>query len=169
MSKKFVTFMAGLMAAIILLSLLLSLFASTAQAASSSEIKKQIAALKEEKKEIDAQIKEVKGQLSANTDEIEDIVARKDAIDQEIQLLHQQIDNINQQVATYALLIADKQDELDDATTRLEELQVKNKARIRAMEEEGEISYWEVPGFAHEWDFWDLEVQNLFKWLQETE
>ena len=122
--------------------------------ASSSEIKKQIAALKEEKKEIDAQLKEVKGQLSANDDEIESIVAQKDSIDQEIQLLHQQIDNINQQIATYSLLIADKQDELDDATTRLQELQVKNKARIRAMEEEGEISYWTIIFKAN--DFSDL-------------
>ena len=142
--KRWVSVMAGVMAAIMLLSLILSLIPTRAGAASSSEIKKQIAALKEEKKEIDAQLKEVKGQLKENSNEIKSIVARKDAIDQEVQLLHQQIFNINQQVATYALLIADKQDELDDASSRLEELQQKNKERIRAMEEEGELSYWSV-------------------------
>ena len=142
--KRMVSILAGIMAAIMLLSLILSLIPTHVHGASSSEIKKQIAALKEEKKEIDAQLKEVKGQLSANDDEIEGIVAQKNAIDQEIQLLHQQIDNINQQVATYALLIADKQDELDDANTRLEELNQKNKERLRAMEEEGEISYWSI-------------------------
>jgi len=136
--------MSGVMAAVMLLSLILSLIPTKAGAASSSEIKKQIAALKEEKKEIDAQLKEVKSQLKENTNEIKGIVAQKDAIDQEVQLLHQQIFNINQQVATYALLIADKQDELDEASTRLEELQQKNKERIRAMEEEGELSYWSV-------------------------
>lgn len=142
--KRWVSVMAGIMAAIMLLSLILSLIPTKAGAASSSEIRKQIAALKEEKKEIDAQLKEVKNQLKENDNEIEGIVSRKNAIDQEIQLLHQQVDNINQQVSTYALLIADKQDELDDATHRLEELQQKNKERIRAMEEDGKLSYWSV-------------------------
>ena len=136
------------------MSLILSLIPHSAYAASSSEIKKQIEALKEEKKEIDAQLKEIKGQFDANEDEIEGIVAQKNAIDQEIQLLHQQIDNINQQVVTYALLIADKQDELDDANTRLEELNQKNKERIRAMEEDGDISYWSIIFKAN--DFSDL-------------
>ena len=142
--KRWVSVMAGVMAAIMLLSLILSLIPTRAGAASSSEIRKQIAALKEEKKEIDAKLKDVKSQLSANDDEMEGIVANKNAIDQEIQLLHQQIDNINSQVATYALLIADKQDELDDAKTRLADLNEKNKERLRAMEEEGAISYWAV-------------------------
>ena len=152
--KRLVSIMAGVMAAIMLLSLILSLIPTNAGAASSSEIKKQISALKEDKKEIDAKLKEVKGQYDANFDEIEGIVAQKDAIDQEIQLLHQQVDNINQQIATYSLLIADKQDELDDAEARLEELQEKNKARIRAMEEGGEISYWTIIFKAN--DFSDL-------------
>lgn len=152
--KRWVSIMAGVMAAIMLLSLILSLIPTKVGAASSSEIKKQIAALKEEKKDIDAQLKEVKGQFDANYTEIEGIVAQKDSIDQEIQLLHQQVDNINQQVATYSLLIADKQDELDDAEARLEQLQEKNKARIRAMEEEGEISYWTIIFKAN--DFSDL-------------
>ena len=152
--KRWVSVMAGVMAAIMLLSLILSLIPTKVGAASSSEIKKQIAALKEEKKEIDAQLKDVKSQLKANDNEIEGIVAQKNAIDQEIHLLHQQINNINQQVATYALLIADKQDELDEATVRLEELQQKNKERIRAVEEEGELSYWSVIFKAN--DFSDL-------------
>ena len=142
--KRWVSVMAGVMAAIMLLSLILSLIPTRAGAASSSEIRKQLSALKEDKKEIDAKLKEVKGQLKDNTNEMKGIVSQKDAIDQEIQLLHQQIDNINYQVASYALLIADKQDELDDANFRLDELNEKNKERLRAMEEEGEVSYWSV-------------------------
>ena len=142
--KRWVSVMAGVMAAVMLLSLILSLIPTKVGAASSSEIRNQIAALKEEKKDIDAQLKEIKSQLKDNDNEIEGIVARKDTIDQEIQLLHQQVDNINYQVASYALLIADKQDELDDATFRLDELNEKNKERLRAMEEDGEVSYWSV-------------------------
>jgi len=142
--KRWVSVMAGCLAAIMLLSLILSLIPTRVGAASSSEIRKQISALKEEKKEIDAKLKDVKSQLKENDNEIGSIVARKDTIDQEIQLLHQQIDNINYQVASYALLIADKQDELDDANLRLDDLNEKNKERLRAMEEDGEVSYWAV-------------------------
>ncbi len=142
--KRWVSVMAGIMAAIMLLSLILSLIPTRVGAASSGEIRQQIAALKEEKKEIDAQLKEVKSQLKENNNEISSIVARKDTIDQEIQLLHQQMDNINHQVVTYALLIADKQDELDDANYRLDDLNAKNKERLRAMEEDGALSYWAV-------------------------
>ena len=65
-------------------------------------------------------------------------------IDQEIQLLYSQITNINEQIAAYNILIADKQDELDEAETRYSMLNEANKNRIRIMEEEGEVSYWEV-------------------------
>ena len=142
--KRWVSVMAGVMAVIMLLSLILSLIPTKVGAASSSEIRKQISALKEEKKEIDAKLKNVKSQLKENDNEIGSIVARKDAIDQEVQLLHQQIENINYQVSSYALLIADKQDELDMANLNLDALNEKNKERLRAMEEDGDVSYWAV-------------------------
>ena len=142
--KRWVSVMAGVMAVIMLLSLILSLIPTKVGAASSSEIRKQISALKEEKKEIDAKLKDVKSQLKENDNEIGSIVARKDAIDQEVQLLHQQIENINYQVSSYALLIADKQDELDMANLNLDALNEKNKERLRAMEEDGDVSYWAV-------------------------
>ena len=142
--KLWVSILAGLMAAIMLLSLVLSLIPTSVSAASSSEIRKQLNKLKEEKSEIAAQIKEVKSLYNANENEIEDLVSQKNAIDQEITLLHQQVDNINQQIAAYSVLIADKQDELDDAQARLADLNEKNKERIRAMEEEGKLSYWSI-------------------------
>ena len=152
--KKWVSILAGVMAAIMLLSLILGLIPSKVSARSSSEIRKQLNALKEEKKELAAQIKEVRGQYNANSDEIDALVAQKNGIDQEITLLHQEVDNINQQIASYALLIADKQDELDNAQVRLDYLNQKNKERIRAMEEEGKLSYWSIIFKAN--DFSDL-------------
>ncbi len=115
-----------------------------AEAASSSEIRKQLNELKEQKKELQAQIKEVRGQYEENENEMLDMVNQKNVIDQEISILHSQIDNINSQLASYSLLIADKQDELDGAEARLNDLSEKNKERIQAMEEEGDMSYWEV-------------------------
>ncbi len=142
--KKIVSILAGIMAFVMILSLLLSLLPTRALAASSSEIRNQINDLKDQKQDIQAQIEDVKKQYQENEDEIADIVARKNVIDQEIGLLNAQILVMNEEVAAYNLLIADKQDELDEATDRLNQLNAEYKERIRIMEEEGEVSYWEV-------------------------
>ena len=142
--KRMVSILAGLMAFIMLLSLMLSLLPTRVNAASSSEIRKQINQLKKEKEEIKDKIAEVQEQYEQNEDEIADIIARKNVIDQEIQLLYTQIENMNEQLAAYNILIADKQDELDVAEDRYAVLNEENKLRIRTMEEEGELSYWEV-------------------------
>ena len=142
--KRMVSILAGIMAAVMLLTLILGLLPTRASAASSSEIRKQINALKEEKKQIQEKIAEVKEQYKANENEIADIIAKKSVIDQEVQLLNTQITNINDQIKAYNVLIADKQDELDNAEGRYATLNEENKVRVRTMEEEGELSYWEV-------------------------
>ena len=133
-----------LIACLLTAVMVFSMFPYTAQAASSSEIRSQINDLKEEKKELQEQIDKVRSQYQANEDEMVNLVGQKDVIDQEIALLHEQVKNINTQIASFGLLIADKQAELDEAQSRLTELNEKNKERIQAMEEEGNISYWEV-------------------------
>ena len=60
--------------------LLLQLTPFSAGAVSSPEIKRQIAALQEQKKEITNQIKAVKEQYQQNENEISDIIARKNEI-----------------------------------------------------------------------------------------
>ncbi len=145
MNKKIVTIMAGIMAAIMLLSLLLSVLVSVAQAApSSSEIEDQIAQLEKEydkqKQELDA----LESQLAENNKQIKNMVARKNDIDRQIVILNEQVVTINQIVSAYNLQIADKQDELDAAEEKLALLQEAYKDRIRAMEEQGNMSYWSV-------------------------
>ena len=142
--KRLVSILAGVMAAVMLLSLIFSLIPTPASAASSSEIRKQINQLKKEKEEIKDKIKEVKEQYKENEDEIANIIAKKNVIDQEIQLLHTEIVNINEQIAAFNILIADKQEELTTAEDRYFALNEDNKMRIRTMEEDGEVSYWEV-------------------------
>ena len=114
------------------------------EAASSSELKEQLEALEKEKDKIDSQLKELEAKLSDNLGEMEKIIAQKDIIDQEIFTLYQKTVNINQQIAVYSAMIADKQEELDQAQAHLAELNEKNKERIRAMEEDGIMSYWSV-------------------------
>lgn len=142
--KRFVAILAGIMAGIMILSLLLSILPTRAWAASSSEIRKQINALQQDRKDIKTQIADLKEQYQATTDEIADMVERKNIIDQEIGLLHTEIININEQLSAYSVLIADQQEELDRAQARFDQLNADCKTRIQAMEEEGTVSYWAV-------------------------
>lgn len=152
--KKLVSLLAGIMAAVLLLTLIFSILPMRAAAASSSEIRKQINSLQEDRKDIKNQITELQAQYDATSDEISGIVARKNVIDQEIGLLHAEIININEQISAYSVLIADQQEELDAAQARYNQLNADCKTRIQAMEEEGTISYWEVLFKAN--DFSDL-------------
>lgn len=143
-NKKFlVSLLAGIMALIMVLSLIAGLL-PRASAASSSEIKDQINNMEKEQEEMQKQIDALKAQQKENLTEIQDICSQKSIIEQQVGLLHEQIDSMNEQIAAYALLIADKQEELDEAEAHLAELNEKNKERIRAMEEDGAVSYWSV-------------------------
>ena len=145
--KVWVSIMAGLLAALMILGILagaLPVYTSAEEKKSSSEIKEEIKDWKEKKEEIAAQIKELEGKISDNMDKMEEIVEQKNLTDQKVFLLHQQIQNITEQIAAYNDLIANKQEELDKATARYQELNAKNKERIRAMEENGSLSYWSV-------------------------
>jgi len=152
--KLWIAILAGFLALILVFGLVASVLPSLVHAASLSELEQQLKELKEEKKGIDGKIGELEGQLSDNLSDMKEIVSQKDTIDQEIFMLHSQTANLNAQISTYSLLIADKQDELDEAQDRLETLNAKNKERIRAMEENGSLSYWSVLFKAN--DFADL-------------
>ena len=136
--------LAGVLALAMLLSLIAGFVPMQAKAATSSELKVQLDALRAQNAAIGAELTALRSQISENNSEIEQMVAEKNIIDQEIFLLYQQINNINNQIATYSMLIADKQEELLAAQEKYNDLWDKNRERIQAMEEEGEISYWSV-------------------------
>ena len=143
--KLMVSILAGLMAAVMIFGLVASILPTPAGAAkSSAQIQQEINQMKEQLKKNKNEVAKLEGQLSDNMDKMEDIVAQKNLIDQQIFLYHEQVQNITQQIAAYSDLIADKQMELDEATARWQELSEKNKERIRAMEEDGKLSYWSV-------------------------
>ncbi len=142
--RLWVSILAGILAAVMLLSLIVSLLPQRASAASSSEIKKQIEALEGDQAEMQEQIDALKAQQDSNLSDIRALAEQKSIIEQQVGLIHAQVQNMNDQIAAYAVLIADKQTELDEAETHLAELNAKNKQRIRAMEESGELSYWSV-------------------------
>ncbi len=162
--KLLVSILAGFMALVMLLGLIAGFIpAASASALSSSELKKQLDSLKQDKAAIDAEIKKIKGDIKENNNDMKEMVEQKNLIDQEIFLLYQQESNINDQISTYSLLIADKQEELVAAETNFAQLTEQNKDRIQSMEEEGEVSYWSVLFEAN--DFSDL--LDRFNMIQE--
>ena len=141
---KHPTHFTSLLSLVLAAVLMLTLVPVPAQAAKSTEIQSEINGLKAENKEIQAEINAIRSKYNANASEIQELVEKKNAIDQEIALLSAQMDNINEQISAYSQMIADTQDELDIAQFTLNGLSEKHKLRIRAMEEEGTVSYWEV-------------------------
>ena len=147
MFKKKLTknILAGLLAMLLIFGMVAdSLPAPASAAKSSAQIQQEINQMKEQLKNNKAEVARLESQLSKNMDQMEDIVANKNLIDQQIFLLHDQVQNLNKQIAVYNTLIADKQAELDKATANWKALSDKYKERIRAMEEDGKLSYWSV-------------------------
>ena len=121
-----------------------SVLPAKVNALSSDEIQEQIDALEEQNEQIQAQIEELEQQKQDNYSEMEEVVREKSNIDEQIALLNAQIMVTEEQVSADAVLISDKQAEFDEAQAHFEELNEKNRERIRAMEENGAVSYWSV-------------------------
>ena len=125
-------------------ALVVSALPLQARAASSAEIQKEIDALEDKNAEIQAQIDAIQSQYDANYKDMTDIVQQKSAIDQEITLLNGKVDTTNEQIAAYSQLIADTQEELDSAKEDLRALSEAHRERVRVMEEQGKLTYWQV-------------------------
>ncbi len=142
--RRLISIVALVLLIAMVLGLLLGSLVRPASAASSSQIKEQIDALKEKNDAMQSQIDALKGQQSSNLSDIAEMVNQKSVIEQQVGLLHAQVQNVNEQIAVYSVLIADKQEELDASEKYLKELNDKHKERIRIMEEGGQLSYWSV-------------------------
>lgn len=113
-------------------------------AASSSEIKKELDALKSQADEIAAAGDALEADLAENESETQSTIEQKVAIDLRITQTEAEIANVNAQIQQYSLLIAQKQSELEASEQELEQMNAKYKARLRAMEETGSVSYWSI-------------------------
>ena len=137
---RFIPLMALLLAA----CLLILPGTAAAKEQSSAEIQEEIDKMKQEQAEMEAALKELEKQQSANRNDTQAIIKEKNIIDQQVSILNGQILNINSQISAHSLLIADKQLELENANRELEVMRKLYKERIRAMEEGGTVSYWTV-------------------------
>lgn len=121
-----------------------TILAGPVSASTISELQSEIDALEEKSSALQAEIDGIQQQYDTTYGEISEIVEKKNSIDQEIALLNEKIETTNEQITAYKQLIADTQEELDIAQFTLNGLSEMHRERIRAMEEGGTISYWEV-------------------------
>ena len=136
--------LSGTLALIMALGLMGNIVPVPQASAEKSDIQAEIGRLESEKALIDQEIDKLQAKYDENMSEIEKIVAEKNLIDQEITLLHDKMTNVNDQIAVYSTMIADKQKELDDALARLEQLKLDYKERLRVLEKNGNLTYWNV-------------------------
>lgn len=132
------------LAVILMIAVIVSWLPRKIAALSSDEIQNQIAELEDERDVLQSELDELDSKIQSTVTEIEDIAAQKSILDQQIFVLYQQMQTINEQISAYSVLIADKQEELNEAQKNYDSLRAKSKDRIRAMEEGGTLSYWSV-------------------------
>ena len=136
--------LAFLIAAAVALGAVLAGVPAKVNALSSDELQDQIEDLERRNELIEAQLAELEQQNLDNLSEMEQVIRQKGNIDHQITLLNAQIRVTEEQIAAYTVLIADRQAELDEAQARYDALTEKNRERVRAMEENGTLSYWSV-------------------------
>ena len=125
---------------VMLLSLSMETLTMSASAVTQADIdalRKQATEIAENKKNLSAQIAELKKKVA-------DATAHKKLLDRQSDLIREEIGNAEAQIGNYETLIEQTKAELEQ--TRIEEEQQYETftKRVRAMEERGTISYWSV-------------------------
>ena len=103
-----------------------------------------IDALKGDASDLTSQKKELEAKLSSLSDDKAQVLKKKEVLDQQIAVQVKEISNVESQISTYADLITQTQAELVDAQEREAAQYELFCRRVRAMEEDGTVSYWSV-------------------------
>ena len=103
-----------------------------------------IDALKGDAADLKDQRRELEDQLKTLASDKSTAIQRKNLLDQQIANTSAQIANVEAQIAQYDQLIAQKEEELRQAEAEEAEQYDLFCRRVRAMEEQGTISYWSV-------------------------
>ena len=149
--RMFVTVIALVLALIILVPILAVILTPLdAKAVSESELYQ----LQQQQALLEQQQKDIQAKLDSNEYERAAILEQKVMLDRQVELTRQEIENLNDQIATYEDLIDIKEQEYQAARDDEESQRELFKKRVRAMEENGDISYLAVLFSAK--DFGDL-------------
>jgi murein DD-endopeptidase MepM/ murein hydrolase activator NlpD len=155
--NKFVKIMAIVLVILMVLGLvsaaLVSVLSTKARAEDTTidELKEQKDDLKQKQKELEQKKKDnaaKKAALAQTLNElnskISSAVAKKEALDQSIELTRQDIEYVNEEISILEAKIEIKNQEYDKAVAEEERQLDLFKKRLRAMEENGTISYYEI-------------------------
>lgn len=138
--KIFIRVIAILLAVLMAGSVLVSVLGTRAGATTKAEIDK----LKEELKSIQQKQKEMKSKINSLEYEQASTMAKKEVLDDRIELTQSSIDNLTAQIEQYDILIGEKEQEVIRHQQAEEEQWEKYKTRLRAMEENGAVSYYAI-------------------------
>ena len=126
------------------LALLLPLTGQMAVVPASAATQDQIDALRQDASDLDAQKAEIQAQLAAVQDNKDQALEQKRLLEEQIEVIQAEIDNMDAQILAYDELISQKNAELEQTEAQEQEQYELFCRRVRAMEEQGEISYWSV-------------------------
>ncbi len=150
--KKIIAALAILLAALMLLPTISMIFTSADASASVSQ--KDIDALKDKSANLAQEKKNLNSQLNALKGDLNNAYNRKSLVEQEINVVNDQIANTENLIAQYDQLIAQEEVNLANAQ-EAEATHFENFCqRVRIMEEQGTVSYWQILFSAA--DFTDL-------------
>ncbi len=142
---KYQRVIVSVIAGVLILSILLGFVVMAVNAAKSAdELQQEIDELQIQSDELAQEREALEAQIEENRDKTLTIVEQKAQVDQEIELTRKEAENVNEQIHHYNMLIAEKQAEVDDLKQEQEDLLSSFRMRMRAMQERGDVSYFEV-------------------------
>lgn len=101
----------------------------------------QINALKNQRSAISEQKEAIKDKMSGLESDVSTYTAKKVALDEQNELARQEIELINEQIDLYQKLVEEKEQELIEAEKKVLEQAEALRVRMRAMEENSNLSY----------------------------
>lgn len=101
----------------------------------------QIDTLKQQQKETEKKKQALQAEINALKAEQAETTAKKKMLDNQAQLIQDEIDNINNQIAEYTTMIVDKTADVKDKQKTEDAQLARYKSNMRTMEENGAISY----------------------------
>ena len=126
--------------ALLMLLPTLTMIVGSAGAVTQSEID----ALKQEQAESQARQEELKEQLADAEAAQSAAKDKRNLLLEQLEAINDELDNINQQIAYYDAAIAEKESQRKEAEAKEAEQYELFCQRVRAMEEEGTVSYWSI-------------------------
>lgn len=141
MNRNLVRIIAIILAVLMVFGVLASLLSYSASAAPTRE---QLNELKQKQADLKQQMQETKSKINSLEFEQLEASKRKELLDEQIDLKLQEIENINERIAILDAMIDEKTAEARELQRRENVQREIYKTRIRAMEENGVVSYLQI-------------------------